>query len=165
MTGAHVKLDSEIAAIGQLSRDQLAARWSKIYGDDPPAIRRELLSHAVAWNVQARRLGGYSPETKRRLKHAIAKLANNLLFDHTPRDTVDPTAATVGGAMSVALPSTPASTPSGGARLIREWNGHTNVVDVVEGGYLFEGELHRSLSAVARKITKAHWSGPRFFGL
>jgi len=67
--------------------------------------------------------------------------------------------------LSVKAVSMPASMPSVGARLVRVWNGHTNVVDVVEGGYLFEGKVHRSLSAIARKITKAHWSGPRFFGL
>ena len=52
-----------------------------------------------------------------------------------------------------------------GGRLLREWNGVTHVVDVVEGGFLWRGERHRSLSAIARAITGAHWSGPRFFGL
>ena len=48
---------------------------------------------------------------------------------------------------------------------MRDWNGRTNVVDVVEDGFIFGGETYRSLSAIARKITGAHWSGPRFFGL
>jgi hypothetical protein len=52
-----------------------------------------------------------------------------------------------------------------GARLIREWNGTTHVVDVVDGGYLWNGEQHRSLSAIARAITGTRWSGPRFFGI
>jgi hypothetical protein len=52
-----------------------------------------------------------------------------------------------------------------GARLIREWNGRTHVVDVIEGGYVFEAKVYRSLTAIAGKITGVHWSGPRFFGL
>jgi hypothetical protein len=52
-----------------------------------------------------------------------------------------------------------------GGRLLREWGGVTHVVDVVEGGIFWRGERHRSLSAIARAITGAHWSGPRFFGL
>ena len=52
-----------------------------------------------------------------------------------------------------------------GARLLREWNGITHVIDVTEDGYLWRGTLYRSLSSVARAITGAHWSGPRFFGL
>jgi len=41
----------------------------------------------------------------------------------------------------------------------------THVVEVTETGYRWNGETHRSLSAVARAITGARWSGPRFFGL
>ena len=52
-----------------------------------------------------------------------------------------------------------------GTRLIREWQGRRHVVDIVPEGYVFDGKTHRSLSAVAKKITGTHWSGPRFFGL
>jgi len=52
-----------------------------------------------------------------------------------------------------------------GGRLIREWNGVTHAVDVVEGGFLWDSQRHSSLSAIARAITGARWSGPRFFGL
>lgn len=52
-----------------------------------------------------------------------------------------------------------------GARLIREWNGRTYQVEVVEGGYVMDGKTWRSLSAIARHITGARWSGPRFFGV
>ena len=51
------------------------------------------------------------------------------------------------------------------ARLLREWNGVTHVVDVTEQGYRWREQTWRSLSAIAREITGAHWSGPRFFGL
>ena len=52
-----------------------------------------------------------------------------------------------------------------GMRLVREWNGKSHHVDVVEGGFVWNGGKHRSLSAIAREITGARWSGPRFFGL
>ena len=52
-----------------------------------------------------------------------------------------------------------------GSFLVREWNGRTYRVEVVDGGYLMEGKSWRSLSAIAKHITGAHWSGPRFFGL
>jgi len=52
-----------------------------------------------------------------------------------------------------------------GGRLLREWNRVTHVVDITEGGFAWNGQSYRSLSAIAREITGAHWSGPRFFGL
>ena len=50
-------------------------------------------------------------------------------------------------------------------RLIREWQGETHEVTILETGYLYQGQHYRSLSGVASDITGAHWSGPRFFGL
>ena len=60
-------------------------------------------------------------------------------------------------------PVNPALKPGG--RLIREWNGVTYVVDVVEGGFLWNAKRYASLSPIARAITGARWSGPRFFAL
>jgi hypothetical protein len=56
--------------------------------------------------------------------------------------------------------------PSPGARLLREWNGKTHVVDVLpDGRFAWRGQTYRSLSVIARAITGTRWSGPRFFGL
>jgi hypothetical protein len=38
-------------------------------------------------------------------------------------------------------------------------------VAVLDDGYEYEGEVYASLTRIARIITGAHWSGPRFFGL
>lgn len=57
------------------------------------------------------------------------------------------------------------TTAKPGSHLIREWNGRTYQVEVVNGGYVMDGKTWRSLSAIARHITGAHWSGPRFFGV
>jgi hypothetical protein len=56
--------------------------------------------------------------------------------------------------------------PSGGTRLVREWQGVRHEVTALgEGGFLYNGERYRSLSQIARLITGARWNGPRFFGL
>ncbi|MEM8580944.1 MAG: DUF2924 domain-containing protein [Pseudomonadota bacterium] len=52
-----------------------------------------------------------------------------------------------------------------GSHRVWEWNGRTYQVEVTDGGYLMDGKSWRSLSAIARHITGAHWSGPRFFGV
>jgi len=54
---------------------------------------------------------------------------------------------------------------SPGTCLIREWQGQTHEVSILDTGYLWQGNKYRSLSRIAREITGAHWSGPRFFGL
>ncbi len=52
-----------------------------------------------------------------------------------------------------------------GARLIRKWHGRTHTVTVTEDGFEYGETSYSSLTQIARKITRAHWSGPRFFGL
>jgi hypothetical protein len=52
-----------------------------------------------------------------------------------------------------------------GTRLVREWRGVTHMVLIHADGIEWRGQRYRSLSLVARKITGARWSGPRFFGL
>ena len=52
-----------------------------------------------------------------------------------------------------------------GVTLVREWNGRTYQVVVQEHGFQMDGKDYSSLTAIAKKITGAKWSGPRFFGL
>jgi hypothetical protein len=52
-----------------------------------------------------------------------------------------------------------------GTRLVREWRGVTHTLLIHTDGIEWRGRRYRSLSVVARTITGARWSGPRFFGL
>ena len=54
---------------------------------------------------------------------------------------------------------------SPGSRLLREWNGRMETVEVTRDGFLWHDRTFRTLSAVAVAITGTKWSGPKFFGL
>ena len=136
-------LEQEIGALADLPRPTLVERWRTLYRTDPPkGISRPLLVRAIAYEMQAKRYGGLKPAIDRRLRMIANGAANG---DHGDCKT--------------------APTLQSGARLVREWNGVNHVVEVIEGGYVWNGDRHRSLSAIARTITGARWSGPRFFGL
>jgi hypothetical protein len=51
------------------------------------------------------------------------------------------------------------------ATLVRQWRGQTHTVLVGEDGFEYDGHRYRSLTVIAERITGAHWSGPRFFGV
>jgi Protein of unknown function (DUF2924) len=55
--------------------------------------------------------------------------------------------------------------PRSGTILVREWQGTSHHVTVVDGGFLWNGKTYRSLSGIARAITGISWNGPRFFGM
>jgi hypothetical protein len=52
-----------------------------------------------------------------------------------------------------------------GTRLVRDWHGVGHSVTVLEDGFHYDERHWSSLTAIARHITGAKWSGPRFFGL
>ena len=90
---------------------------------------------AVAYKLQERALGGLSAATRR------------LLSGQGP------------------APVRRRRALSPGTVLIREWHGVGHQVTILEKGVLYRGERYRSMSEVARLITGARWSGPRFFGV
>ena len=138
-------LAGELAALPLLPRAALVERWTETYGHPPPkGISRRLLEYAAAYQVQSRALGGLKPAVRRKLRQQ----------DASERNQPSPTAK---GKAPKTLPS--------GSRLVREWHGTVHTVDVLDNGVLYNGRRYRSLSEVARAITGARWSGPRFFGL
>ena len=51
-----------------------------------------------------------------------------------------------------------------GTKIIREWKGQLHEVAVTAEGYVYKGEVYKSLSPIAFRITGTKWSGPAFFG-
>ena len=125
------------ATVARLDRDGLVALWSEIMGSPAPRGMSQALLHAfLAFEVQQRSGGGLTKADLDRLNRiGLGK--------------VRPTAPKM----------------NAGARFLREWNGVTHVVERVAAGYLWNGKSFASLSAIAKEITGAHWSGPRFFGV
>ena len=126
-----------LADIIALNRMGLAMLWADLIGGEVPAsMSQPMQRRFLAFEVQARAEGGLPAVLRARLDRIAAGEERK-----------------------------PSPTLQSGARLLREWNGTTHVVDVLPDGYLWNGSAHRSLSAIARAITGARWSGPRFFGL
>ena len=48
---------------------------------------------------------------------------------------------------------------------MRDWHGVGHTVTVLDDGFDYDDRRWTSLTAIARSITGAKWSGPRFFGL
>ena len=141
-SGAAGGLANELAALPGLSRTSLKERWRDLYGTPPPAkLGRGLLLGGIAYRMQEQVFGGLDPATRRRLAQAANELAAGR-EPVAPRESIKP-----------------------GTRLLREWQGVMHEVIVLESSVRYRGELWPSLSAVAREITGARWSGPRFFGL
>ncbi len=156
MTGDRLsKVEQEIGHVADLSRAELVENWRKMFKSPPPkGIKRGLLERASAYRIQARAFRGLKPAARKRLM-AIAE--GSCVAMPTPSERRGDSRTNARHRNGTTL------TP--GMRLIREWNGTVHQVDVIEGGFLWNGRTMKSLSTVAQAITGARWSGPRFFGL
>ena len=136
-------LDSDIAALPTLSAQELRVAWRGLRCGDPTAgSSRDLMLREIAYKMQERAHGGLAPAIKRRLRALAEEIEVN-----------------GAAALATAILLKP------GTRLLREWGGRTYTVIVLDDGFESEGERYQSLTQIARRITGAHWSGPRFFGL
>lgn len=142
------RVAAEVAALADVPREELMAHWSKRFGRAPPkGCGRRLLELVAAYAIQEQAFGGLRPEARRALA--------------VERDDPSPSES----ASHRRSRKQTFSTIKPGTRLVREWNGRTHHVEMVEGGFHWNGKTHRSLSTIAKQFTGVHWSGPRFFGL
>ena len=140
-------LDVDIQGLDRLSRSELRLLWTQELGDQPPAtLGRDILSLGIAYARQERRQGGLTKPVLRELDRLLEQVLRC--------DRADSSAA----------PSTP-SLPRTGTVLVREWQGTTHHVTIVNDGFLWNGSTYRSLTGIARAITGTKWNGPRFFGM
>lgn len=142
MKSTLLDIAAELTRLEGLTNFELRNEWRRLHGMQPPkSLSRDLLLRGITYKIQERAFGGLSKSVLRRFSGA------------TPEA---PQGAARKAAPAVVKP---------GTRLVREWNGQTHTVLVHADGVEWRGKRYRSLSVVAREITGAHWSGPRFFGL
>lgn len=135
------KLEAELKSLATLSPVQLKQAWSDISGVNLLHASPNLLRHMIAHQLQEKAIGKLPVYIERELDR-------------------------IGGKSDANAPTLPRRGPIlPGTRFVREWNGKTIAVTATEAGFEWDSHTYRSLSEIARAVTGAHWSGPRFFGL
>jgi hypothetical protein len=143
MDKAAIDIAKALVRLSDLTIFELRGEWRRHHRTPPPMrLSRDLLIRGTTYKLQERAYGGLSMATARKLAQAAA--------DKPSRGAAKPT-------QPIALRP--------GTRLVREWHGVTHTARIHADGIEWRGQRYRSLSVVARKITGARWSGPRFFGL
>jgi hypothetical protein len=120
-----------LSRLPKLDLRELREEWRFLFKADASAhLSRELLIRAVAYRMQEVALGGLRPEPQRQLRQIAQELKQTGEAVKRFRQQLKP-----------------------GTRLIREWQGRTYEVVVLDDGFSWQGTRYRSLSAIARKIT------------
>ncbi len=150
----------QIAALGRMTSAQLRAKYLEAFGEPSRSGNKDFLRKRVAWRLQSLAEGGLSERAKQRATE-LARDADIRLRIPTP-PKVSPGAdgrtvrTKVAGGERLLMP---------GSTISREYRGRRIEVAVLAKGFEYEGQVYRSLSAVAKAVTGAHWNGYLFFRL
>lgn len=135
-------LSSRLTELMTMPPAQLRSVWRDTFKSPAPDIGPDLLRRGIANRLQQRIHGSLTGATKREIERLRKRVERTGKAGHMH---------------AISLKT--------GTRLVRSWNGKSYHVLVCDDGFEFEGRHYASLSYIAREITGAHWSGPRFFGL
>jgi hypothetical protein len=135
---------AQLAALPNLSMAKLWSLWDTHFPRRPAHPNRSYVESRLAYRIQELAYGALPGNVRKMLVESGAK--------HSKIKT-----SAGRSAQTLLMP---------GTSLIREWDEREFRVTVTPDG-LFEmnGQVFKSLTAVARHITGTHWNGPKFFGL
>jgi hypothetical protein len=152
----------EVAALNRMGVQELRSRYAELFGETTRTGNKAWLIKRIAWRMQALAEGDLSERARQRAMElandADIRLSPPKVRPVTVVDAAETTTATVRLSGEDRLPPP-------GAILQRRYKGATLQVRVLQDGFEYEGELYKSLSAVAKAITGSHCNGYLFFGL
>lgn len=153
-------LAKQLAGLESMSMADLKRKYLELFGDETKTGNRTWLVRRIAWRLQANVHGGLSERARQR----AAELANEAdLRLSPPKVTAGKSGAPT--AVGTIKLDTESRTPLPGTILVRKYKGRDLQVKVLENGFEYQGDVYKSLSAVAKHITGSHCNGFLFFKL
>ncbi len=154
-------LSAQIRALRRMTVPELRERYATVFGEESRSRHKQFLWRRIAWGLQAQAEGGLSERARRRAEE-LARESDFRMLAPRPAARAGASGSTVTRDVPVARDE---RLPMPGAVVTREYRGRTIKVTVLDQGFEFDGEVYRSLTAVARAVTGSHWNGFLFFGM
>ena len=160
------KVSVELAALKKMTAKALREQYRKLFGEESRSGNRQWLFRRCAWRLQSLAEGGLSKRALDRARELVRDVDIRMI-PPAGWDAHSPGGAPVlcATAHKRIRRNLDARLPMPGTRLKRIFKGHEYQVEVLDNGFEYDGEVYRSLSAVAHTITGSHWNGYLFFGL
>ncbi|MBU1700158.1 MAG: DUF2924 domain-containing protein [Candidatus Eisenbacteria bacterium] len=143
----------EIERLSDMTAAELREKYAGAFGEETQSRHKTFLRKRIAWRLQANEDGGLSERALQRARELANEADLRLL---APRGRTE---------VHRFRPSHDRRLPMPGTVITREYKGRTISVMVLDEGFEYEGEVYRSLSALARKVTGTRWNGFLFFGI
>jgi len=155
-----LNIGKEMTALKRMTVPELRRKYAAVFGEDTMSRHKEFLIRRIIWRIQVNEEGGLSERARQR--------ARELATESDVRLTAPRPRLVAAGSETATAPialSKHDRLPTPGAIITRRYKNQTIEVRVLPKGFEYEGEIYRTLSAVAKKVTGTHWNGFGFFNL
>lgn len=163
MNATKQNIEQTIAALKRMTMTGLREKYQEVFGEPTRSGNRDFLFKRIAWRIQSLAEGGLSERARQRAEELARDADVRLTVPRPPKHAHESAARTV----VVKAPKVTAHDrlPIAGTVLTRKYRGKQVETKVLPNGFEYQGEVYRSLSAVAKAVTGSHWNGHLFFGL
>ncbi|MDD5044865.1 MAG: DUF2924 domain-containing protein [Candidatus Omnitrophica bacterium] len=152
-------INAKIVALKNKTIPELQKEFEALFdGQKASSDNKVYLVRRIAYRLQEIEYGSLSQKAQNRLKELIALYdpVNNKAI--RPKVSVETQARTKTRGRDMRLPIP-------GTIITKDYRCKKYQVKVLENGFEFEGKVYKHLTAIAEKITGAHWNGYNFFNL
>ena len=147
----------QIMMLKNASVSELQKKYSELFeGRKAPSNNKVFLWRKIAYRMQELEYGGIPTETQGKIQELITK------YDPVNNKSLRPDNTSDNQAKKTQL-RRDKRLPIPGTVVTKEYKGVMLQVKILEHGFEYNGKAYKSLTAIAKEVTGAHWNGYLFF--
>lgn len=150
---------SQIMGLKEKSLRELKVKYEELFlNQKAPSNNKIFLWRKIVYRLQELEYGGISSETQSKIQQLIQQYdpINNkaLRPDNIPEN--QPKKSGISRDKRLPIP---------GTVITKEYKGISLQVKVLKSGFEYNSKVYKTLTAIAKEVTGAHWNGYLFFNL
>jgi len=150
---------SQIMELKEKSLGELKAKYEELFsGQTAPSNNKVFLWRKIAYRIQELEYGGISTDTQVKIQRLIQQ------YDPINNKALRPDRIPTKQAKKSDL-SRDKRLPIPGTVITKEYKGISLQIKVLDPGFEYNKKIYKSLTAIAKEVTGAHWNGYLFFNL
>ena len=150
---------AQIMELKKKSLGELQVKYKELFpSQNVPSNNKVFLWRKIAYRLQELKYGGISAETQSKIQQLIQH------YDPINNKVLRPDTSTVSRPKKQGL-SRDKRLPIPGTVIIKEYKGIKFEIKALESGFEYHNKVYKSLTAIAKEVTGAHWNGYLFFNL
>jgi len=150
---------TKIMNLKDASLEELKKKYSELFENKPaPSNNKTYLWKKIAYRLQELEYGGLSVESQGKIQELIQKYdpVNNKAVRPENTSQNEPKKANLKRDKRLPIP---------GTVITKEYKGIKLQVKILESGFEYSNKVYKTLTAIAKEVTGAHWNGYLFFNL